>query len=80
MSTTTAAPVIDIRRMGPCAERKACVVAAFDTLARGESLIVVNDHLPRGLHAHFDEHRQGLFIWRPLESCPDGFRVEIERL
>jgi uncharacterized protein (DUF2249 family) len=80
MSTTTSPPVVDIRQLGPCAERKACVLAAFDALGRGESLIVVNDHLPRGLRTHFDEQRPGLFAWRPLEDGPSTFRVQIERL
>ena len=80
MSTTIAPPVIDIRQLGPCVERKACVLAAFDALQRGQSLIVVNDHLPRGLRAHFDEQRPGMFAWQMLEEGPDVFRVEIERI
>lgn len=79
MSTKVAQPIIDIRQMGPCVERKACVLAAFDALERGESLIVVNDHLPRGLRTHFDEQRPGGFAWRSIEEGPHVFRVEIER-
>jgi uncharacterized protein (DUF2249 family) len=80
MGVTSATPVIDIRTMGPCVERKAHVLAAFDALASGESLIVVNDHLPRGLHTHFEEQRPGLFRWQPVENGPDVFRVEIEHI
>ena len=80
MSTTMAPPVLDIRQLGACVERMACVLAAFDALQRGQSLIVVNDHLPRGLRAHFDEQRPGMFAWRPLEEGPHVFRVEIERI
>jgi uncharacterized protein (DUF2249 family) len=72
--------VVDIRQLGACVERKAHVLAAFDALARGESLVVVNDHLPRGLHIHFAEQRPGLFAWRALEEGPDVFRVRIERI
>ena len=79
-STTTVPATIDIRELGACGERKACVLAAFDALARGDSLIVVNDHLPNGLLAHFNELRPGLFEWRPLEQGPYTFRVQIERL
>ena len=80
--TTTTAPMltIDIRQLGPCTERKAHVLEAFDRLGPGESLIVVNDHLPRGLRTHFDELRSGLFSWRPIEEGPHTFRVQIERL
>lgn len=79
MTTKAAPPVIDIRELGPCVERKACVLAAFDALEKGESLVVVNDHLPRGLRAHFDEQRPGGFAWRSIEEGPTVFRVEIER-
>jgi len=72
--------VVDIRQLGPCVERKAHVLAAFDALAPGESLVVVNDHLPRGLRIHMDEQRAGLFNWRPLEEGPAVFRVQIERI
>jgi uncharacterized protein (DUF2249 family) len=80
MSTTTAPATIDIRELGACGERKARVLAAFDALVRGDSLIVVNDHLPNGLLAHFNELRPGLFEWRLLEQGPYTFRVQIERL
>ena len=79
-TTTTAPPVLDIRQLGACVERKAYVLSAFDALAQGESLIVVNDHLPRGLRAHLDEQRPGLFTWRTLEEGPYAFRIQIERL
>lgn len=79
-STTTVPPTIDIRQLGACAERKACVLAAFDALNRGDSLIVINDHLPKGLRAHFDELRSGLFEWHLLEQGPYMFRIQIERL
>ena len=80
MTTTTAPPTIDIRQLGACTERKAFVLAAFDGLQKGESLVVINDHLPRGLRTHFDELRPGLFSWRPIEEGPHTFRVQIERL
>jgi uncharacterized protein (DUF2249 family) len=82
MSTTAnlAAETIDIRLLGPCADRKARVLAAFDALIPGASLNVVNDHLPNGLRAHFEEQRPGAFSWRVLEAGPVVFRVEITRV
>lgn len=79
MSTTAANEVIDIRRLGACVERKARVTAAFDALAPGGRLEVVNDHLPNGLRAHLEEHRPGAFGWTVLEAGPETFRVEIAR-
>ncbi|HSD27111.1 MAG TPA: DUF2249 domain-containing protein [Vicinamibacteria bacterium] len=78
MSSTTPATV-DIRQLGACGDRKATVLAAFDALARGESLVVVNDHMPNGLLRHFEEHRPGAFGWTTLEAGPGVFRVEIVR-
>ncbi len=78
-STATPISTVDIRRLGACADRKALVLAAFDRLARGESLVVVNDHMPNGLRRHFEKHRPGAFGWTPIEEGPEVFRVEIKR-
>jgi uncharacterized protein (DUF2249 family) len=82
MSTTAAAgtQTIDIRILGACADRKAGVLAAFDALPAGGSVEVVNDHMPNGLRAHFEELRPGAFAWKVLEAGPVVFRVEITRL
>jgi len=79
MSSTTT-PTVDIRHLGACADRKATVLAAFDALGRGESLVVVNDHLPNGLLRHFEEHRPGAFGWTLVEAGPEVFRVEIAKI
>jgi uncharacterized protein (DUF2249 family) len=80
MSVPAACPrCVDIRVLGPCVERKAHVLAAFDALVEGESLVVVNDHMPNGLRRHFDELRPGGFEWTVLEDGPEVFRVEIRR-
>jgi len=78
-STTTLSSTVDIRRLGACADRKALVLAAFDALGRGESLVVVNDHMPNGLRKHFEDQRPGAFGWTPLQEGPEVFRVEITR-
>jgi uncharacterized protein (DUF2249 family) len=78
-SITTPSPTIDIRRLGACADRKALVLARFDALGHGESLVVVNDHMPKGLRQHFEEHRPGSFEWAALEQGPEVFRVEITK-
>ena len=79
MGSTTTTTTMDIRLLGACADRKAAVLATFDALPKGESLVVVNDHLPNGLLRHFEEHRPGAFAWTPLESGPEVFRVEIAK-
>jgi uncharacterized protein (DUF2249 family) len=76
---STTSPAVDIRQLGACVDRKAAVLAAFDALACGASLVVVNDHMPNGLLRHFEEHRPGAFGWTTLEAGPVVFRVEITR-
>jgi uncharacterized protein (DUF2249 family) len=79
--SSTAAPThtVDIRCLGNCTDRKAHVLATFDALAKGESLVVVNDHMPNGLRRHFEEHRPGAFGWTALEDGPEVFRVEVTK-
>ncbi len=77
--TTAPAPVVDLRDLGSWPERKAHVLSLFDGLAVGESLVVVNDHLPNGLRAHLESLRPSAFAWTALESGPASFRVEIRR-
>lgn len=79
-STATPSPIVDIRRLGACNDRKALVLATFDALGSGESLVVVNDHLPNGLRRHFEEHRPGAFGWELVEDGPQVFRVLITRI
>jgi uncharacterized protein (DUF2249 family) len=80
MSSTAALPLtVDIRCLGPCADRKAHVLATFDGLSCGQSLVVVNDHMPNGLRRHFEEQRPGAYAWTPLEEGPEVFRVEIAK-
>jgi uncharacterized protein (DUF2249 family) len=79
--SSTAAPThtVDIRCLGNCTDRKAHVLATFDGLGKGESLVVVNDHMPNGLRRHFEEHRPGAFGWTALEDGPEVFRVEVTK-
>ncbi|HXY39230.1 MAG TPA: DUF2249 domain-containing protein [Vicinamibacteria bacterium] len=77
--TTAPAALVDIRDLGSCPDRKAHVLALFDALPAGDSLVVVNDHLPNGLRAHLDELRPGAFAWSVLEAGPTVFRVQIQK-
>jgi uncharacterized protein (DUF2249 family) len=71
---------VDIRPLDGCVARKAHVLSTFDYLEDGESVVIINDHLPRGLWAHLQEQRPGLFDWTMLESGPEVFRVLITRV
>jgi uncharacterized protein (DUF2249 family) len=80
--SSTAAPhrTVDIRALGSCTDRKAHVLATFDGLAKGESLVVVNDHMPNGLLRHFEERRPGAFAWTAVDAGPEVFLVEIVKI
>jgi len=78
-SIRTPPPTVDIRCLDNCTDRKAHVLATFDGLAKSESMVVVNDHMPNGLRRHFEEHRPGAFEWAALEQGPEVFRVEITK-
>ncbi len=77
--TTAPATLVDLRALGSCPERKAQVLSLFDALPTGDSLLVVNDHLPNGLRAHLEQRRPGAFAWTVLEAGPVVFRVEVRR-
>ena len=81
MSTqASASRILDIRVLDGCVNRKAHVIEAFDALAPGESVVVVNDHLPRGLRVHFEEQRPQAFDWTLLQDGPQVWQVRITRL
>jgi len=78
-SPAVASRTVDIRTLDGCVNRKASVLDTFDTLEHGESVEVVNDHLPRGLLLHFEEQRPGRFEWTSIEEGPEVFRVRITK-
>jgi regulator of cell morphogenesis and NO signaling len=77
--TTAVAPqVIDVRTLrGP--NRCQIVLAAFDSLAPGESLVAVSDHRPQKLLGYLQTDRKGKFEWSPLEAGPERFRTQVTR-
>ncbi len=77
--TASTSPLVDLRALGACVERKAHVLSVFDGLGLGESVVVVNDHMPHGLRLHLEEHRPGRYHWAVLEPGPEVFRVEIRK-
>lgn len=56
------------------------IFSAFDSLATGESLVLVNDHEPRPLRLEFEELRPGRFSWTPHNISSDHWEVTIRRV
>lgn len=54
-------------------------LAAFDALHAGERLVLIGDHIPRGVLAHLQDERPGAFDWNVLEGGPERYRVEVTR-
>src|SRR5512143_2469892 len=78
MTTAVAPRVIDVRTLqGP--HRCELVLAEFDSLAPGESLVAVSDHVPQKLLRHLQADRKGQFEWCPLEAGPERFRTLVTR-
>jgi uncharacterized protein (DUF2249 family) len=56
------------------------IFEAFDSLAAGEAMLLVNDHDPMPLYYQFQATRGGQFFWDYLEHGPEIFRVKIGKL
>ena len=75
---TTAGPVIDVRTIPP-RERHPLIFSTFRALARGGSLLLVNDHDPRPLYYQFQAEMGEPFQWEYLETGPEVWKVRIGR-
>jgi uncharacterized protein (DUF2249 family) len=76
--TSCASPTIDIREIhGPA--RCDAILAAFDGLVPGDSLVVVGNGEPRDILDHLRVDRKGMFEWSPLETGPSCFRIALTR-
>lgn len=78
MTTATAEPVVDVRRIVP-RERHPMIFDAFHRLAPNEAFLLVNDHDPKPLYYQFEAEHEGQFTWDYLEQGPEAWRVRIGR-
>lgn len=77
MPTTT--PIeLDVRVIPP-REKHPTIFRTFDGLARGESMVIVNDHDPRPLRYQLLAERPETFDWTYLADGPEVWRVRIDR-
>ena len=58
-------------------EKHSTILNAFDELASGEAIQIVNDHDPRPLQYQFMMERTEQFIWEYLEEGPETWKVAI---
>lgn len=76
VATPVTAATLDVRDIAP-RERHPLIFTAFDALAPGETLVLVNDHDPKPLYYQFKAESSAEFTWDTLESGPDVWRVAI---
>jgi uncharacterized protein (DUF2249 family) len=72
------ATTIDVRAIPP-RERHPRIFAAFDGLAPGEAILLVNDHDPRPLFYQFQAERPGQAAWLPEEEGPERWVIRIAK-
>ncbi|MEO7086531.1 MAG: DUF2249 domain-containing protein [Gemmatimonadaceae bacterium] len=70
---------LDVRVIPP-REKHPSIFRAFDNLASGDALVIVNDHDPRPLRYQFAAERPDAFTWTYEAEGPEVWRVRIDRL
>ncbi|MBI4216577.1 MAG: DUF2249 domain-containing protein [Chloroflexi bacterium] len=71
---------LDVRTLPPQEHRSSTVFALCDSLAVGQSLIILNDHDPRPLYYRLAHERTGKFEWDSRELKPDEWQATIKRI
>jgi uncharacterized protein (DUF2249 family) len=83
MSSQTSIPtgdlIVDVRTIIP-RDRHPLIFGAFDNLAPGRSMVLINDHEPRPLYYQFLHERSDQFEWAYLQEGPEEWQARITRL
>jgi uncharacterized protein (DUF2249 family) len=69
---------LDVRVIPP-RDKHPAIFRTFDSLATGESMVIINDHDPRPLKFQFAAERPQQFDWTYEAEGPDVWRVRIDR-
>jgi len=79
MTPATASTLIDARSLAP-RERDSTIVAAFRALDFGDVLEIVNDRDPKPLYYQFQVEAPGDFSWVYVQTVPQVWRVDVQKL
>jgi uncharacterized protein (DUF2249 family) len=60
-------------------ERHPRIFQAFDGLAKGESMLLLNDHDPKPLFYQLQAERPGQSSWQPQEEGPERWAILISK-
>jgi len=69
---------LDVRVLPP-REKHPTIFRTFDTLASGQSLVLLNDHDPKPLRYQLAAERPESFDWAYEAEGPELWRVRISR-
>ncbi len=69
---------LDVRQIPP-PQKHPTIFQAYESLAPGQSFILVNDHDPKPLYYQFVHEHEGQFSWEYVEQGPEIWRVQIGR-
>lgn len=69
---------LDVRQIPP-PQKHPTIFQAYESLAPGQSFILVNDHDPKPLYYQFVHEHEGQFTWEYVEQGPEIWRVQIGR-
>ena len=69
---------LDVRPIAP-RDKHPSIFGMFDTLVKGETMILINDHDPKPLRYQLVAEHPDTFEWTYLEEGPDVWRVQIDR-
>lgn len=79
MTTATVSTTLDVRTLAP-RERDSTIVAAFRALDFGDVLEIVNDRDPKPLYYQFQVEAPGDFSWVYVQTGPQVWRVDVQKL
>ena len=69
---------LDVRVI-PSRDKHPTIFRTFDCLAKGQAMVIINDHDPRPLHRQFIAMRPDAFDWTYEAEGPEVWRVRIGR-
>lgn len=70
--------VIDVRTIQP-RDRHPLFFKAFDGLAAGAAILLMNDHDPKPLFYQLQAERPGQAVWEPQEEGPEQWVIRVTK-
>ncbi len=72
-------PELDVRPLRK-PDKHPAIFRTYDSLAAGESFVLVNNHDPRHLREEFETEHPGGYAWDYLDRGPASWRIRISKL